>query len=91
MTLEDILEMAEENELPLMVGYEDCICGIGERPGVIFIVYDEEKVIERLINNDGMTREEAEEFCEFNQKSAYVGNSTPAFVTLIDSYKKDGD
>lgn len=63
-----------------MDGYDDCIVGICTRFGQEPIVaYDREKVIAKLMK-DGMDREGAEEFFEFNQAGAWVGEQTPCFI-----------
>lgn len=69
-------------------GYDDCIVGIAEqfgRPAVA--VYDKLKLIQRLVE-DGMTDEEASEYFDYNIIGAYVGESTPVFVTIIDDLKE---
>jgi hypothetical protein len=43
-------------------------------------VYDCDKCVRILVERDGMTAEEAEEFLEFNTYGAYVGNDGPVFV-----------
>lgn len=66
-----------------MDGFDDCILGICSqfgRPPVI--AYDREKVIKRLMK-DGMDREGAEEFFEFNQIGAYMGEYTPVFIDKL--------
>tara|TARA_R110002051_G_scaffold128295_4_gene202009 strand:- start:453 stop:674 length:222 start_codon:yes stop_codon:yes gene_type:complete len=65
-----------------MDGFDDCILGILERFGIDqpIVVYDREKVIAKLMDNDGMTHEEALEFYYFNQVGAWVGEKTPAFL-----------
>lgn len=66
---------------PLMTGYDDCICGVVGRFGQDSIVcYDLNKVLRKL-QKQGMTREEAVEFFEFNQIGAWVGELTPCFLT----------
>lgn len=45
-------------------------------------VYDYDKCVQVLVNRDGMTWEEAEEFLEFNTLSAYVGENGPLFVAM---------
>lgn len=37
---------------------------------------------------DGMTQEEAEEFFEYNQIGAWMGDRTPVFVTLFKNIKE---
>jgi len=71
----------DEHELLIMDGYDDCIVGVVERFGQNPIVcYDREKVICRL-ELDGMDRDEAEEFFQFNQIGAWMGDSTPCFLS----------
>lgn len=76
--LGDMVEI--HGEMLTMDGYDDCIAGIctrfGQEP---VIIYDRAKVIARLMN-DGMTEDEAEEFHEFNQAGAWMGERTPAFL-----------
>ncbi len=67
-----------------MDGYNDCLAGISLRYGQEpILIYDRAKVIRRLMA-DGMTAEEAEEFHEFNQAGAWLGDRTPAFLVLPD-------
>ena len=64
-----------------MDGYGDCIAGVVERFGQNPIVcYDKEKVLQKL-EADGMDRDEAEEFFCFNQMGAWMGDSTPCFLS----------
>ena len=80
-----INEFLEENypELLKMDGFDHCIVGICTRFGQEPIVaYDLEKVILEL-ESQGMTREEAEEFFEYNQLGAGMGVLTPCFISLF--------
>ena len=61
-------------------GFDDAIIGVVQRIGVQAICYDQDKVIEILIERDGMTYEEAIEYFEFNIAGAWVGESTPFFL-----------
>lgn len=71
-----------------MDGFDDCVVGICERFGMeAVLAYDRDKVIEKLVA-DGMTQEEAEEFFEYNQIGAWMGDRTPVFVTLFKSIKE---
>lgn len=82
MTPEEwISEWGEEDpELVQMDGYADCLAGLvyrfGQEP---ILCYDWGKVIGKLVA-DGMTEDEAEEFFEFNQIGAWVGERTPCFI-----------
>lgn len=66
-------------ELLLMDGYDDCFVGLVYRFGQEPIAcYDRAKVIASLAKD--MPVEEAEEFFEFNQIGAWVGERTPCFI-----------
>ena len=43
-------------------------------------VYSGEEIISILMDRDGMTRDEALEFVDFNIEGAYTGNDTPLLV-----------
>ena len=82
--IQEIAEFAEENEMLTMDGYDDCIVGVVERFGQPPLVcYDRDKVIESHMKDD-MSYEEAEEFFEFNQIGAWLGEGTPCFITMTD-------
>lgn len=77
----DLLERYEG--LLTMTGYDDCLAGVCRQfGGEVVAVYDRAKVITRLIA-DGMSREEAEEFHEFNQAGAWVGPNSPLFLERV--------
>lgn len=64
-------------------GFEDAFMGVCHqygRPPVA--AYDYDACIKLLVDRDGMSHEEAEEYFSFNVIGAYVGESTPVFVTL---------
>jgi hypothetical protein len=64
----------------VMDGYDECICGVIYRFNTPDIVcYDLQKLIRRH-QKDGMTREEAYEFWQFNQLGAGMGDLTPCFL-----------
>ena len=75
------IEINEEDKLMSMDGYEDCIVGIVEqfgRPPIL--CYNKILVMQKMID-DGASPEEAEEYFDYNQIGAYVGESTPCFLT----------
>jgi len=64
-----------------MEGYDDCIVGIVERASQEPILcYDKEEVLRKLESQD-MTRSESEEFFHYNQIGAWMGDSTPCFLS----------
>lgn len=76
----EIFERLDEGALKAD-GYDDCVIGVASRCGTPDVVaYDVEKILDKL-TSEGMTREEAEEYFEFNILGAYVGEYTPVFIS----------
>ena len=67
------------NGLLKMDGYNDAILGKCVRFNTEFVIYDFDKVI-LLLQREGMTKQEAEEYWEFNMLGSWVGEHTPAFL-----------
>ena len=65
-------------------GYDGAFLGVGRRCGFEYAIYDEEKCLEILVERDGMSREEAVDFFEYNTIGAWVGDDTPIFVRKQD-------
>ena len=88
--------MVEDEEgqegILLADGFDDCIIGLCSRansPDVL--AYSTSKMIIKLML-DGMSREEAEEWFEFNILPAYMGELTPVYIdTSIDASDFNGD
>jgi hypothetical protein len=59
---------------------DEAIIGVATRIGLEAVCYDTEKVIELLMQHDGMGYEEAVEYMDFNMKGAWVGETTPVFL-----------
>jgi hypothetical protein len=78
--------IAERDEEALFAdGWDDCIIGTsdswcpgGNRP--FRVVYDAQKIIDKMMREDGASHEEAVEHFEFNIAGAYVGPRTPIYV-----------
>ena len=76
-----------DEEILTADGFDYALIGVCERAGQPTIaMYDKDKCINLLIERDGMTEEEAEEYFYFNVVGAWVGEYTPCFATL---YKED--
>lgn len=61
-------------------GFEDAILGIAERCGQpALVAYDRTRCID-ILEAEGMDREDAEEFFEFNVAGAWMGEMTPVFI-----------
>lgn len=79
MTREEISEW-NENAL-LCDGFDEAIIGIAERINLGPVVaYDIEKILEILMERDGMSYEEAHEYFTFNIIGAWMGEFTPIFI-----------
>jgi len=75
----DIDELAEG--AILLDGLEDAIIGITEEFGIgRRVLYSKEKIITILCERDGMTKEESEEFYDFNILGLYAGEQNAIFL-----------
>lgn len=77
------LDLCGEDALLFMDGHDDAIIGVAERDGAFVVVYDQNRVLRKLCQRDGMNDEEAEEFFEFNIAGAFMGDQTPIFMMMI--------
>ena len=68
-------------------GFEAALVGFGYQFNYPIAVYNRDKCIEILMDRDGMTREEAIEYYEFNIIGGYFGESNPCYLDLK-SYKE---
>lgn len=66
-----------------MDGFDDCIAGVVRRFNDVFVVYDQAKVIGKLMEQ-GMDVEAAHEFWDTNQAGAWVGSQTVGFLLTPD-------
>ena len=77
--LEELKEsIAQHNpEAQFADGHDHAIMGYATDGRVI---YSANQIIGGLMNRDGMTEEEADEFFSFNIECAYVGEYTPIYM-----------
>jgi len=75
-------EVAEYNEEALICdGFDEAIIGVAERINLGPVAaYSVEKVLEILMERDGMNYEEALEFFQYNIIGAWMGEYTPVFI-----------
>ena len=66
-------------------GFDEAFTGVTEffPENLPRAVYSYEKCVDILMQRDGMDREEALEYMEFNVTGAYVGKQTPVFVRKL--------
>jgi hypothetical protein len=75
-TREDLAEL--DPDLLLADGWDAQILGTAYAPGRK--LYDGDAIVNVMINRDGMSPEEAEEYFSFNIAGAWMGERTPVFV-----------
>jgi hypothetical protein len=77
----EIEEMLEDSPALKADGLDDAVIGIGYRCGQPdLLVYDVDKVLDILVERDGMSYEEAREFFDFNIGGAWMGEGTPVWL-----------
>ena len=64
-------------------GHDDAVIGVEVQWGPPRLVYCVEKVIAGLVR-DGMSREDAIDWFEFNMAGAFVGDQTPLWVYPVE-------
>ena len=76
-------EIAEINpEALLCDGFDEAIIGLAERINLGPVVaYDVDKMLEIMVECDGMSYEEAMEYFDYNILGAWMGENTPVFIT----------
>jgi hypothetical protein len=77
--LDRILEWFPEDDILKADGYDDAIIGIDDAS--MRLIYSVDKCIRILIDDEGMTEEDAIEHFHYNTKSAWVGEQTPIWCT----------
>ena len=85
-TREDIQKYLEDigEQALLMDGFEHAIIGFSQRINEpLLAVYNHDLMIQTLMQRDGMTYDEADEYIEYNCIGAWVGEQTPIIVKPI--------
>lgn len=85
MTRDEIAE--NYPDVPLLFldpsSFDKAIVGIVSQFNSPVVCYDQSKVIEILMKEDGMEEDEAWEYYYFNMTGAWVGEYTPAFLETL--------
>ena len=61
-------------------GFEKALLGFGHQFNTPVAVYSKDRCLHVLMERDGMSREDAIEYFDFNVAGAWVGASTPVFL-----------
>jgi hypothetical protein len=68
----------------VMDGFDDCVVGVADSFGQpTRIVYDREAILMKLVKKDGMTKDEALDWIEYNMIGSYVGEAMPLFLSKL--------
>ena len=70
-------------EIMLADGFDEAFIGVGYHFNKTLAVYDKQRCLQVLVDRDGMTHDEANEYFEFNVIGAYVGPLTPVFMDNV--------
>lgn len=80
--LKQFLSDIDENIL-VADGLDNAFVGLANTKDGIVAVYQIDLVVVELMEDKGMTIDEAEEYIDFKISSAYVGPRTPLFLNYI--------
>jgi len=80
MTLLEILEVYQDEELLMVDGFDEAVIGVEALK--MRLVYDINKMRTILVERDKMTFEEAMDFLDHNVLGSYVGEQTPIYIEI---------
>ena len=82
---QQILDFISYLDEPILLaeGFELAFLGLGYSFNGIYAIYDLVISLEILMQRDGMTYDEAEEFFEYNVIGSYVGDRMPVFLLMM--------
>ena len=80
MTLLEILEVYQDEELLMVDGFDEAVIGVEALK--MRLVYDINKMRTILVEKDKMTFEEAMDFLDHNVLGSYVGEQTPIYIEI---------
>lgn len=71
----------EDEEIMLMDGFEEAFIGLSKRCGKPSLAtYSFDKMLQILVDRDGMDVEEADEYISYNCLGAWMGELTPVIL-----------
>jgi hypothetical protein len=75
----DQIAEATDGEALVMREYDDALMGLVRQAGGQLVALYDYRTCVKLLVDEGLSHEEAEEHLQFNVVDAYVGPHTPAF------------
>lgn len=79
-------EAFPDQEILMADGFEEAFIGVGMQFNKPIAIFDYDKCL-TILQKDGMTYYEAEEYMQFNVVGSYVGENTPAFLFKYKNYE----
>ena len=79
--IDQLHEMYPDLELLQADGFDDAIIGIEPLSGKV--IYDIDKMV-IVLNQEGLSSEEAIEYLDYNVLNTYVGENTPIYIQTLD-------
>jgi hypothetical protein len=84
LEIEALLEIAGDRDAIFFEGFDDAIVGLGtQQYKGPYVIYDRDKCLQILVERDGMTYDEAEEFFSFNTEGCWAGDRTPVILVQL--------
>jgi hypothetical protein len=80
MNLEEIIEMFPDEEFLKADGFDNAIIGV--EPNTMRLVYNRDKMVEILIEDEKLDEVDAIEYLEYNTWNAYFGEKTPIYIEI---------
>lgn len=88
-TVETALAELDAKETLFMDGLDNAIIGIGQQyGGPTLVIYDEQQIVQELVDGQEMDIEEAIEYYYVNIKHAYYGAGTPIIVESLQALEQ---
>ena len=74
-----VSDVFPDTEVLIADGFEDAFVGVAFQCNNAIPIFDYEKCLQ-ILEDDGMSVEDAEEYLSFNVTGAWVGKNTPAYL-----------
>ena len=78
INLECIFERYEDEQFLIADGFDEAVIGVDDSK--MILVYSSKKIIQILVERDGMEQDDALEHFYYNIKGSYMGEKTPLFI-----------
>lgn len=80
MTLDEILDLYPEEQFLKADGFDGAVIGVD--PNTMRLIYDREKMISILVEDEEMEEIDAIEYLEYNTWNTYFGEQTPIYINI---------